>query len=93
MVAKYKGLAYDGGSQQSHKMETQMEMAQSRLCVWDRIATEWAGGEERSIKRTGCQNAVDKRDFVTFAMMSVKHSVAHRPNISNRTKKIESREH
>ena len=28
-----------------------------------------------------CQNAVGKRDFVTFAMMSVKHSVTHSPSI------------
>ena len=28
-----------------------------------------------------CQNAVDRRGFVTVAMMKVKHSVVHRPKI------------
>ena len=37
--------------------------------MWNKIAPEWAGTEERSNKRRRCQNSMDKRDFVTFAMM------------------------
>ena len=40
----------------------------------------WSEGEEWSIKKK-CRKAEDKGDFVTFAMLSVKHSVAHRPQI------------
>ena len=41
------------------------------------------GREEWSKKRKRCQNASGKRDFVTCAMMNVKHSVAHRPNVGD----------
>ena len=46
MVAKYKIIEYDGGPQPSYKKAAEMGMAQSRLCVWDKIASEWSGGEE-----------------------------------------------
>ena len=39
--------------------------------MWDKIASEWSGGEEWCIKRKRCQKAEDKRDFVTFATISV----------------------
>ena len=51
-------------------------------------ACEWSGKEELSMKRTRCQTAEDKRDFVTVALMSVEHSVlytdqkdGHRPKL------------
>ena len=47
----------------------------------DKIASEWAGDAERSNRTERCVNAVDERDFLTLAMMSVQHSVAHRPHI------------
>ena len=50
----------------------------NRGCVWDKIASEWSGKEERCNKRKRCQKAEDKRGFVTFAMLCVKHQVAHR---------------
>ena len=53
----------------------------NRGCVWDKIASERAGQEEWSNKRRRCQNSVDKRACVTFAMMSEQHSVAHGPKI------------
>ena len=50
----------------------------SRGCVRDKIASEWAGAEGWREKKR-CQNSMDKRDFVTFALMKVKHSAKHRP--------------
>ena len=49
--------------------------------VCDKIASEWSGKEDWSLKRKRCQKAEDKRDCVTFTMMSVKHPEAHRPKI------------
>ena len=49
----------------------------NRGCVWYKIASEWSGAVEWSEERKKCQNAVDKCDFVTLAVTSVKHSVAH----------------
>ena len=39
-----------------------------------------------SSKSLICQNSVDKRDFVSYAMMSAKQSVAHRPKIRQSSK-------
>ena len=65
-------------------------------CLWDKIASKWSGTQEWIDKRRRSQSVVRKRDFVTFAMMSVKHSVAHRPQsgeILTPTKKGKSRGH
>ena len=76
------------------RLETQMEMADSRLCVWDKIASEWSGGEEWRIKRKKSIRRQRTREFVTLARMIVKHSVVHRPTSgdcaeSNKEKKAE----
>ena len=34
--------------------------------MWDKIASEWSGEEDQSIKRKRCRTAEDKRDFVTL---------------------------
>ena len=47
----------------------------------DKIASEWVGAEDWRIVRQRCQNAVDERDFVTFAFVNVKHSIMNRLNI------------
>ena len=49
----------------------------NRGCVWGNMASEWSGEEERCSQRRRCQDERDKRDFVTFALDSVKHSVAY----------------
>ena len=59
--------------------------------MWDKIASEWAGNEEWCNKRRRCKNSMDKRDFVTFAMMSVKRSVAHRPKLGEGVKPNQER--
>ena len=48
----------------------------------DKIASEWAGAEDWRDTRKRCQPAMGKRDFLTFALMFVKHSAVHRPNIA-----------
>ena len=62
-----------------------------RGCVWDKVASEWAGKEEWSPFRKRCQTAEDKRDFITFALLSVKHEAMHRTGnreqIRNQTEK------
>ena len=50
--------------------------------MWDKIASEWAGAEDWRDTRKICQPAMGKRDFLTFALMFVKHSPLHRPNIA-----------
>ena len=60
--------------------------------LWDKIASERSGAQERIDKRRRCQNAVRKRDFVTFTMMSVKHPVAHRPQIGAEQRKKNAEE-
>ena len=47
-------------------------------CVWDKVATEWAGDEDWICKRARCQAIQGKRRFVTHAMKSVNHSTIHR---------------
>ena len=66
-----------------------MELTQSRVCV--ALASEWAGKQEWSHKRRRCQKSMDKIDFVTFTMMSVKHSAAHRTMLGERVKPNEER--
>ena len=60
-------------------------------CVWDKIASEWVGAEEWSDKRRRCQDAVSKRDIVTFAMVNVKHTVGHRPQSGESIKQNKGR--
>ena len=55
-------------------------------CVWDNVASEWAGGEEWSKKGRKCQIVEDKRYFDTFAKQSVKHSTVHRTRIGDKKK-------
>ena len=50
-----------------------------RGCVWEKLASEWAWDEDWRSERHRCQNAVNKRDVVTFALVNVNHSVIHRP--------------
>ena len=38
----------------------------NRRCVWDKVASEWAGEEEWSIDKEKYQAIEDKRDFITF---------------------------
>ena len=47
----------------------------NRGCVWAKLASEWAGDEDWA----EMTSAVDMREFVTFALMKVRHSVVHRP--------------
>ena len=42
----------------------------NRGCVWDKVATCWAGKEECASKRRKCQTIEDKRDFIAFALRS-----------------------
>ena len=59
------------------RLETQMEMANSRLCVGqDCFGMVWRRRMEDQKKSIRRQRT---REFVTFARMIVKHSVAHRP--------------
>ena len=50
--------------------------------MWDKLASESAGAGEWTEKANNmCEQVVDMRDFLTFAVMNVKHSVKHRPQI------------
>ena len=62
----------------------------NRRCVWDKIPTEWSG-KENGARENKCCTEEDKRDFVTFALSSVKHSVAHRPRIGERSKPVKEK--
>ena len=42
-----------------------------RGCVWDKVATEWAGDEDWACERARCQTVEDKKRFVTFELTSV----------------------
>ena len=53
---------------------------QKRGCVWDKIASEWAGMEEWSEKRKMSKCSGQER-FHNFRSDCVKHSVAFRPKI------------
>ena len=77
-------------SKRHEGMEAQMEVAQSRMLVCDRIASEWAENEEWTTKKK--KMSIDRRDSVTFATMSVKHSVAHRPTQAGRKCQTKPRE-
>ena len=62
----------------------------NRRCLWDKIPTEWSG-KQKWCERKICCTAEDQRDFVTFALSSVKHSVAHRPRIGERSKPVKEK--
>ena len=56
--------------------------------MWDKIASEWAGAGDCGERRR-YQNAMDKIDFVTFALTNVQHSFMHRlPNWRDRETKL-----
>ena len=85
LVEKYKSPEYDARLKQPHKVEAYKEMAQS--CV--RVGQDSRGMgrvEDSSAKRKICENAMGRRDFVTLAMMKVKHSFVHRPKIGENIK-------
>ena len=63
-------------------METLMELA-CRGCVWDKLATEWAGDEDWTSKRAKYQPIEDKKRFVTFAL-SVNHLTTHRTSVGKK---------
>ena len=63
----------------------------NRGSVWNRIPSEWAGAEERSDRRRRCQDAVRKKDSVTFAKMRLKDWVAHGPQIRESIKPNEEK--
>ena len=50
----------------------------NRGCVRGKVASEWAGKEEWRSKRKRCQTTDDRRELITFALQSVKHSTMHR---------------
>ena len=52
--------------------------------MWDKVASEWAGREEWSSKRKRCLTAEDRRDFITFALQSVKPSTVHRSRFEDK---------
>ena len=54
-----------------------MEAGSIEVVGQDCFGMSWRRIVEQQKKM--CQNAADKRDFVIFSMMSVKHSVAPRP--------------
>ena len=37
-------------------------------CVWDKVATEWAGDEDWTCRRARCRTIEDKTLFVSFAL-------------------------
>ena len=49
-----------------------------RGCVWDKVATEWAGNEDWICNRMRCHGLEDKKRFVTFAEKRVNLSTIHR---------------
>ena len=59
----------------------------TRGCVWDKLATEWAGDEDWTSKRTKCQAPEDKKRFVAFALKSVNHSTIHRTRAGKKGKR------
>ena len=62
-----------------------MDVAQSRIRVgYDSLGMGWGGRVERKKKKMS--ECGDQRDFVTFAIMSVEHSVSHGPQIGESTK-------
>ena len=63
-------------AQQPHTLETQVEVAQPCECVGQ--------DHPRMVKK--CTGEKDKRDFETFALDYVKHSVKHRPKIGEKIK-------
>ena len=73
-------------------METQtgVDTIEGVLCVWH-LLRNGLGNKNGSNKRRRCQKSMDKTDFVTFTMMSVKHSVAHRTMLGERVKPNEER--
>ena len=63
-------------TQQLHTVETQVEVAQPWECV----------GQDHPRMDKKCTGEKDKRDFETFALYHVKHSVKHRPKIGEKIK-------
>ena len=82
------GLEYDGGSKQPYEMGAHTELAKSWMEVGSRNGQAWENGVK---KEKRCQSTMDKMDFVTFAMMNVKHSVVHRPKIEEVATEVKSR--
>ena len=50
------------------------------------MAFERVGKEERSSKSKRCHTIEDKKDFVNFALQSVKHATAHRSRMEDKQK-------
>ena len=46
--------------------------------VWDKIATDWAGEDDRISKRKNKTSSADKTDFVTLVLNRMNLSTAHR---------------
>ena len=46
LLERHESLQHDGGTKPSHKMEAHVEMSSSWMCVWDKLASEWARDED-----------------------------------------------
>ena len=77
MVAVHKGRLNEKRPVQPHKVETHVGW-HNRGCVWDKVATDWAGDEDWTRERKRCQTMEDKKRFVTSALRSVTHSTMRR---------------
>ena len=42
-----------------------------------------------ALRRKKCKTIEDKRDFITFALQSVKHSIVHRTRIGDKKRNLE----
>ena len=76
LVEELASLEHQAGPWKLHELEAYVGM-HNRGCVWDKVATAWAGDEEWIFQRKN-QGDKDKRDFVTFALSHVKQSAIHR---------------
>ena len=57
--------------------------------VWDKIATDWAGGEDWVSERKKRKSLADKTAFVTFALDSTQESEGKRDGKTSRQETAE----
>ena len=84
LVEEKESPEHDGRPNPSRKVEAH------RGNVWDKLASEWAGRlDGTKTQRRG--NKMEKRDFVTSALMNVNNSVTPRPQTGDSFKEIKEK--
>ena len=83
--AAMRGGAQSGGNRQNimvdpnsqtrwkHKWRMRSGTLEDACGIRDKMASAWAGAEDWRSRWETCQTVADKRDFVTFSLMNVKH--------------------